>query len=147
MEIDVKDYISEDKMIEIAEDTFREQCLRHFRDEERFERILKSLSYSIVRDLVDKEIKGDVAETIKEGVVECINEKDYSYHIFREKTRWNDNSIAQTLLNKAVIDNSKLIGDKCKEAVSKLAHEDIKVYISDAVSCFVEDNLFKKEKD
>jgi len=112
MEIKFEDYLSQDDIKEIVESELRMQIQEHFKNEENANRLIANLSYRMIWDEVEKVIPNS-KDVITKKVSEVVNDTNYTYQVFRNKTSYDSESLACSFLNEAVRENR----DKIKNRV------------------------------
>ena len=143
MNINFKDYLSEEEIKEIIIDELRKEARNHFCNEKEFARILTNISYYELWKKIEEEVPNS-QDIIKEKVKEELN-KITSYDVFRRKGEFNNcNSLAYDILEKYVDENKNIIEDKVKDIFSELSKTDLKYEIQDILENYIE-KLFLKE--
>ena len=144
MNINFKDYLSEEEIKEIIIDELRKEAREHFCNEKEFTRILTNISYYELWKKIEEEVPNS-QDIIKEKVKEELN-KISSYDVFRRKGEFNNcNSLAYDILEKYVDENKNIIEDKVKDIFSELSKTDLKYEIQGILENYIE-KLFLKEK-
>ena len=120
MEINFKDYLSDDEVKEIVQDELRIQVRKFFSGtEENTQRLLSNLAYSIVRDEVDK-IVPNYEEELVNKVAELVKSKDLSFHVFNYHYSTNaPTSFGSKLIEQTVKENQQLIKDKVVKTIQE----------------------------
>lgn len=120
MEINFKDYLSDDEVKEIVQDELRNQVRKFFSGtEENTQRLLSNLAYAIVRDEVDK-IVPNYEEDLVNKVAELIKGKDLSFHVFNYHYSTNaPTSFGSKLIEQTVKENQQLIKDKVVKTIQE----------------------------
>lgn len=145
MNINFKDYLSDEEIKEIIIDELRKEAREHFCNEKEFTRILTNISYYELWKKIEEEVPNS-QDIIKGKVKEKLNEIS-SYDILRKKDEFNDsNSLAYDILEKYVEENKNIIEDKIKNIFSELSKTDLKYEIQDILENYIE-KLFLKESD
>ena len=143
MNINFKDYLSEEEIKEIIIDELRKEAREHFCNEKEFTRILTNISYYELWKKIEEEVPNS-QDIIKEKVKEELN-KISSYDVFRRKGEFNNcNSLAYDILEKYVDENKNIIEDKVKDIFSELSKSDLKYEIQGILENYIE-KLFLKE--
>ena len=83
MNINFKDYLSDEEIKEIVIDELRKEARNHFCNEKEFTRILTNISYYELWKKIEEEVPNS-QDIIKEKVKEKLNEIS-SYDILRKK--------------------------------------------------------------
>lgn len=125
LEIDIKDYLTDEEIKEIVRDGFKYQINRRLDSETEIERILGNLSYELVWQMVDEVIGKSGEKIIKQKVTDIINNLT-EFSVFREKNDYSrkENSIGTKILDKAVEDNQHIIIEKIKKYMENIEVED-----------------------
>ena len=120
MEINFKDYLSDDEVKEIVQDELRIQVRKLFSGtEENTQRLLSNLAYSIVRDEVDK-IVPNYEEQLVNKVAELVKSKDLSFHVFNYNYSTNaPTSFGSKVIEQTVKENQQLIKDKVVKTIQE----------------------------
>lgn len=114
MNIDFKDYLSEDEVKEIVSDTLREEVRKHFRDEENAKRLINNISHQVIWDEVDI-ILPNSKQIVIDNVVKTIKEKeDMSFYVFYNGD-YGKKSLGYQIMEDTVRDNKEAI----KENISR----------------------------
>ena len=143
MNINFKDYLSDEEIKEIIIDELRKEAREHFCNEKEFTRILTNISYYELWNKIEEEVPNS-QDIIKEKVKEKLNEIS-SYDILRKKAEFNDsNSLAYDILEKYVDENKNIIENKVKNIFNELSKTDLKYEIQDILENYIE-KLFLKE--
>lgn len=130
--MDINDFLTEEEQKQYAIEAFKDGIKEHLfkgqtgvlADSEA-ERILTNISYNVVTEMVAVHLP-DYEETIQKKIVDLINNKDLSYHVFREKDAWGGKeSLAIETINKAVSDNLSVIKDKINDAVQNFNYSEV----------------------
>ncbi|WP_436945633.1 hypothetical protein [Staphylococcus xylosus] len=117
MEINIKDYLDEDELKEIAQEEFRNAARKQFANETEINRIISNLGYKVIFEEVDRIIGDDTRKLIAKQVPKTIGEKDLSFEIFRSGDRWGGASLGYELLEQAVKDNQHIIIEQVKNVL------------------------------
>ena len=120
MEINFKDYLSDDEVKEIVQDELRIQVRKFFSGtEENTQRLLSNLAYSIVRDEVDK-IVPNYEEELVNKVAELVKSKELSFHVFNYHYSTNaPTSFGSKVIEQTVKENQQLIKDKVVKTIQE----------------------------
>ena len=120
MEINFKDYLSDDEVKEIVQDELRIQVRKLFSGtEENTQRLLSNLAYAIVRDEVDK-IVPNYEEQLVNKVAELVKSKDLSFHVFNYHYSTNaPTSFGSKVIEQTVKENQQLIKDKVVKTIQE----------------------------
>lgn len=151
IEIDSKEVLSEEEIRNIAVEAIRSRIRETLGTEQNAQIILSNLSYQIVFDEIAKIVPIWKEELVRK-VHEQICEKDLSFHVWRKKGILDkEDSIAVSILNKAINDNAELIKSKVKEAIYTHDYTDevinkLELLFDDAVSGWYELFEFMKKR-
>ena len=120
MEINFKDYLSDNEVKEIVQDELRIQVRKLFSGtEENTQRLLSNLAYAIVRDEVDK-IVPNYEEQLVNKVAELVKSKDLSFHVFNYHYSTNTpTSFGSKLIEQTVKENQQLIKEKVVKTIQE----------------------------
>lgn len=120
MEINFKDYLSEEEIKEIVKDEFRIKIRNEMNSEAETNRIISNLCYQFVWDMVDKQIEGSLEVILRDKIINIIKEMT-DFCIFRKADAWDKKeSLGQKILEQAIIDNSEIIKQKVKSYLKNL---------------------------
>jgi len=120
MEINIKDYLSEDEIKDIVKGELRSKVASIFSNESETVRIIGNMSYHFIWECVDKEIGGNLENKIKEKVIEVLSGLT-EFSLFRRKDAWEkQESIGQKILDQAISDNSSIIHNQVKTYLENL---------------------------
>ena len=120
MEINFKDYLSDNEVKEIVQDELRIQVRKLFSGtEENTQRLLSNLAYTIVRDEVDK-IVPNYEQDLVNKVAELVKSKDLSFHVFNYHYSTNaPTSFGSKVIEQTVKENQQLIKDKVVKTIQE----------------------------
>lgn len=144
MEINIKDYMSDEEIKAIIEDEIVRETRRTLCNEKEITRILTNISYYELWKKIEEEIP-NCQEIIKEKTKEKLQEISI-FDIFRKRDDFLEykDSLAQQFLNESVKENKNIIDDKVKTIMNELSLTDIKYDIQSIIEQYI-DNLFKSE--
>ena len=144
MEINIKDYMSDEEIKAIIENEIIRETRRKLCNEKEITRILTNISYYELWKKIEKEVP-NCQEIIKEKTKEKLQEIS-KFDIFKSKNDFLEerDSLAQQLLNESVNENKNIINDKVKTIMNELSLTDIKYDIQSIIEQYVE-NLFKSK--
>lgn len=125
MEINIMDYLDDDKIKEIAEQEVRNKIREMLHTEASTERIISNLSYQFVWDFVDKQfVDSDLEKILTEKITKIITELS-SFNVFKKKDAWDrQESVGQKILDQAVLDNQDIIKQKIRLFLENLDEDD-----------------------
>lgn len=112
-EINIEDYITDERITEIIEEELRNIIQRKWNNE--LSTLLSNVSYRNVFSKVDELLEDDKnAEDIIVEKTKNIIQDLKSYSVFRSKDEYitKEDSVGQKILNEAVKDNKSLIEDR-----------------------------------
>lgn len=144
MEINIKDYMSDEEIKAIIEDEIVKETRRTLCNEKEITRILTNISYYELWKKIEEEVP-NCQEIIKEKTKEQML-KISTFDIFRKRDDFLEykDSLAQQFLNESVKENKNIIDDKVKKIMNELSLTDIKYDIHSIIEQYI-DNLFKSE--
>jgi ribosomal protein S3AE len=122
MEINIKDYLSDEEIKDICKGEIRNHVRATFKEDDLV-RIISNSAYYKAYGIVDDLLPQGYEETVVKKVEEIIDDIK-SYTVFREKTYYSEASIAQQTLEKTIADMSSTIEQKVKEVVEKSLGEE-----------------------
>lgn len=142
--IDIKDYVSEEEIKDIIGDEIRRSVRYHMNNEAELSRIITNISYKELWKQIELEVP-NCEKTLKEKTIERIrNISDYD--IFRRKDNFGaEDSLATKLIDECVKENKNIINDKVKNIFNELSNSDLKYDIQGILEEYIE-KLFKKEE-
>ena len=110
MEIDVRDYLSEEEIKQICIEEIRHKVNRQFQEKD-LERIISNSAYYKVFGIVDDLLPGDYAERIVKNVEEIIdNSTDFALFRWHYDAK-NPESVGAKIIDETVRDNKQKIID------------------------------------
>lgn len=146
IEINIKDYMSDEEIKAIIEDEIVRETRRTLCNEKEITRILTNISYYELWRKIEEEVP-NCQEIIKEKIKEKLQEISM-FDIFKRKNDFLEerDSLAQQFLNESVNENKNIINDKVKTIMNELSLTDIKYNIQSIIEQYIE-NLFKNKGD
>lgn len=140
--IDIKDYVSEEEIKDIIGDEIRRSVRYHMNNEAELSRIITNISYKELWKQIELEVP-NCEKTLKEKTIERIrNISDYD--IFRRKDSYGaEDSLATKLIDECVKENKNIINDKVKNIFNELSNSDLKYDIQGILEEYIE-KLFEK---
>lgn len=140
--IDIKDYVSEEEIKDIIGDEIRRSVRYHMNNEAELSRIITNISYKELWKQIELEVP-NCEKTLKEKTIERIrNISDYD--IFRRKDAYGaEDSLATKLIDECVKENKNIINDKVKNIFNELSNSDLKYDIQGILEEYIE-KLFEK---
>lgn len=144
MEINIKDYMSDEEIKAIIEDEIVRETRRTLCNEKEITRILTNISYYELWKKIEQEVP-NCQEIIEEKTKEKILEIS-KFDIFKKRDNFlgYKDSLAQQLLDESVKENKNIIDDKVKKIMNELSLTDIKYDIQSIIEQYIE-NLFKNK--
>jgi hypothetical protein len=122
MEIDVREYLSEDEIKQICIEEIRHKVNRQFQEKD-LERVISNSAYYKVFGIVDDMLPGDYAERIVKNVEEIIdNSTDFALFRWHYDTK-NPESVGAKIIDEAVRDNKQKIIDALNDYLDKQLNE------------------------
>ena len=142
MNINIKDYISEEEIKDIIKDEIRRSVAYYMNTEAELSRIITNISYKELWKQIESEVPN--CETLlKQKTIERIRQLS-SYDVFRRKDIYGvEDSLATKLIDECVKENKNIINDKIKNIFNELSNSDLKYDIQGILEEYIE-NLFKK---
>jgi hypothetical protein len=124
MTINIDDYLSEEEKHRIAKEVFTEQCRKRSADD--FERIITNSAYHVVWDSMDEFCDKSVMAKLRNKVRSIIDDLT-AFNIFRQPDAWHGReNTPYAVLLESVRENTPLLNEKVKAAMSKLSTKDAK---------------------
>lgn len=122
MEIDVRDYLSEEEIKQICIEEIRHKVNRQFQEKD-LERIISNSAYYKVFGIVDDLLPGDYAERIVKNVEEIIdNSTDFALFRWHYDTK-KPESVGAKIIDEAVRDNKQKIVDALNDYLDTQLNE------------------------
>lgn len=136
VEIEINEYLDQETMQQIAEDTFRDAVRRELSRESEVQRILSNISYDIVQQAVN-EVVPRYKDIIVENVKKQLDDFHPSYYIFRRKDAWEkENGAGTDILNEEVRAEKDKIVQKVKDAIDSF---DARALVADVFRAEIKD--------
>ena len=144
MDIDIKKYLTDDEMHDIAVDAYRDMVYSYIGSGEKaLETILRvaaNSAYNECQGRFDEIIKSketSLAEYIMEKTKEILNSRDsLKYILFREPDNWHNESLAHKFMNDAVNENKELIRNNVRREINDF---DYKKEVADQLSSYFDE--------
>jgi len=154
VEINIKDYLSEEEMKDIAISEYKTMIRKGLTEDmqpkrmiDNYERVVANAVHYYLEDEVDKIIGTDVKKQIESTVKRVLN-KSLEYSIFRRKDHWEkEDSPATKHMDKCIRENLKIIEDKVKDKLSDLPETYFEDTVQDLVYTVIQDRLIGKSED
>ena len=137
MEINIKDYLSNDEIRSIIIAETQSAVQRYF-TEYNMEIILSNLSYEIVANMIDEQLKKEnvnYEDYITKNVLKAIDGLT-TFTVFRQKDGYscNEDSVGRQLLDKACIDNKDIINNKVIEIINSVDLDYIRYEVAEIIA-------------
>jgi hypothetical protein len=111
MEIDIKDYLSQDEIKVICADHVRAMLVKGG------ERIVSNLAYECAYAIIDSTLPADAKEIIREKVAKIVSDPK-SYDVFRPSDIWMSSpSLGHDFLMEAIRENAPMIREKVRTSI------------------------------
>ena len=118
MEVNIKEYLSEDEIKEVCIQEIRSHVRKSFTEKD-LARIISNSAFYKVFGIVDDLLPEDYAEKIVNKTKEIIDNQFGTYEVFREKSYYDEASKAQKIMEKTIDNMAGYIEQKTKEAIEK----------------------------
>jgi hypothetical protein len=136
--INIEDYLSENEIKEIVEDEFKNTVRQMFCNDTETTRLIGNMSYRFIWKCVDDKVDGGLEEKIVNKTLDVLNNMS-DFSLFRRKDCYEpEDSVAQKILNKTIIENENIIINK---VINYLTHLEEDSYIFDSA---VKEAIIKK---
>jgi uncharacterized membrane protein YheB (UPF0754 family) len=133
LEINIKDYLSEEEIKEVCKDTIRNCIKEKLNKEEDIQRFLTNSSYHFVWSAVEELCPENMKELITNKIPEIIKGLS-TYHVFRKKDVWDkDESKGWILLQKALSETEPLIKERVCELINEIGLRDIQEILNEKI--------------
>lgn len=140
MEINIKDYLNDDEIKEIAKEEVRVRLRQTIQDND-FDRILTNTAYKQVFKMVDEHFDGGLVDILSEKTKQIIEDLS-GYSVFRRKDMWGkEDSKAYTYLQEAVEEHKGVLFNKVETILKNVDVEDIQDRIIDLIYDVIERKL------
>jgi len=154
MEVNIKDYLSEEEMKNIAISEYKAMVRKGLTEDmqpkrmiNNYERVVANAVHYYLESEVDKIIGTDVKKQI-ESTVKNVLKDSLKYSIFRRKSPWEkEDSPATKHMDKCIRENLKIIEDKVKDKLSDLPETYFEDTVQDLVYTVIQDRLIGKSED
>lgn len=145
LEIDVFDYLSPEKMTEIAEDEVRRAFRDQFRKEADVERVLSNLTAEYVFKLIESEWAShsvDFEKALRERIDSAIRDDSVKYYVFRRKDVWDrTESPAVKILDDECANSRPLIREMVEKHIREYPFHELDM---DEIGCVIYDVIMDK---
>ena len=150
LNVNIGDYISEERIKEIVEEEFRSAVRRHFYKESETARILSNVSYEIALKAVIEatgKAKEEIEEILTKRVKEVLEDgKEVRFEIFRSSEYGDAEGPARPILRKVVAESEGLIREVVEKNIREYDFAAVKDGIRDMVYEVIEERLFGGEE-
>ena len=145
LEIDVFDYISPDKIAEIAEDELRGAFREQFRKEADVERVLTNLTAEYVFKLIEDEWSANAVDfemVLRDKIDSAIRDDSVKYYVFRRKDVWDrTESPAVKILDEECANSRPLIRKMVEKHIREYPFYELN---RDEIGCVIYDVIMDK---
>lgn len=150
LNVNIWNYIPEERIKEIVEEEFRAAVRRHLYKESETVRILTNVSYEMALKAVIEatgKAKEEVEEILTERVKEVLKDsKDIGFELFRSSTYGDAEGPARPILRKVVAESEGLIREVVEKNIREYDFAAVKDGIRDMVYEVIEERLFGGEE-
>lgn len=139
MEVNVKDYLSNEEIKEMVIDGVRSAIQKDC------ERLLSNFAHSQVHTFVDDAISDEHKKNINLNIDRVISNLS-EYTVFRKKDAWgSDDSIAYSYLQNSMKENKELVFNKVEKTIREFNYENlIQASVGEFVCEFLDEKLSGK---
>lgn len=150
LNVNIVDYIPEERIKEIVEEEFRAAVRRHLYKESETIRILTNVSYEIALKAVI-EVTGKAKEEVEEILTKRVKEvlkdsKDVGFELFRSSEYGDAEGPARPILRKIAAESEGLIREVVEKNIREYDFTAVKDSIGDMVYEVIEEKLFGGDK-
>lgn len=136
MEIEINEYLDQETMRQLAEDSFRDAVKRVLSRESEIERLLSNISYGIVQQAVN-EVVPRYKDILVENVRKQLDDFHPAFYIFRVKDVWEkENGAGTDIVNAEVRAEKDKIVQKVKDAIDSF---DARALVADVFRAEIKD--------
>ena len=134
MEIDVRDYLGEEDMREIAREQFSLAVARQLSKSSDVERVISNVAYETVWRAVDDAVGEDTKALVAAKIPGAIDSLS-CYSVFREadKLLREEKSVGQRILDEVVAENRPAIEARVREVIDGIDANMLRSHIRDAI--------------
>ena len=137
IDIDLKEYLTEDDIRRAAMDTLYTMFREHLRTEADIERVLSNLTSEYIFTAVCKALDKDmdyIASAIAKGVDEAIKSDHIKYQVFRRKDLWDrSESPAVKILDDVLKESRPLIEEQVRKRIEQYDFRELEDSIEDTI--------------
>lgn len=138
MQINIHDYLSDERINEIVEDEFRNSLRRIFSVYNNVTNFLSNLSYDVASRLVCEEFnmsREEFQNALKKRIARILNNPDaIRFEVFRKKDLINDSdSPAVKYLNEVLLESKPKIEDAVNTIIDEYPFNELKDEIEDTI--------------
>lgn len=143
IEVNLDDYLSEYEKKSIAKQAFYDKCANKYMNDH--ERLFTNAAYSVVAEMVNKEMDNDVSTIIKNKAISIIQDMS-SYSIFKAPDAWERGEASKgfTILQKALDESAHLIQSRVEAIIGDLESAYITERLNELMCEVVRDRLIGK---
>lgn len=148
--INIADYISTQKIAEIAEEELRRAFRRQFKTEGDVERVLTNLTLEYVFALVAEQWDGDFSELLKAKIRQALeDDNSIKYQIFRRRDAWDrTESPAVAILDEELKNSRPLIRECVEKHIREYPfHELDREHIGEVIYDVIMDRILSAGKE
>lgn len=134
MEIDVRDYLGEEEMREIAREQFSRAVERQLSSSLEVERVISNIAYETVWRAVDDAV-GEDAKALVAAKIPSVIDSLSCYNVFREADKFlrEEKSVGQRILDEVVAENRPAIEARVREVIDGIDANRLREHIRDAI--------------
>lgn len=151
IDIDLKEYLTEDGIRRAAMDTLYTMFREHLRTEADIERVLSNLTSEYIFTAVCKALNEDmdyITSAIAKGVDEAIKGDHIKYQVFRRKDIWDrTESPAVKILDDVLKESRPLIEEQVRKRIEQYNFRELEDNIEDTIYGVICDMLRGREKN
>lgn len=139
MEINFKDYLSDERMTEIVEQEFRHAVQTLFYSNRETERILSNLSYRVAEDIVASHLnmtKEEYRDGLTARIREVLEDGDkISFEVFHRKSYVFDHSDSPVIeiMNTVLKESKPIIEKRVNEIIARYPFNELQEDIEDTI--------------
>lgn len=149
--ININDYVSRERIQELAEEQVRLAFASQFRKEADVERVLTNLSYEYVFRLLEDSVgigRDEVERRIAAGLEKALVPDTIRYEVFRRSDAWSrTESPAVKILDECLKDCRPKIEEMVNKIIEEYPFDELRTDILDTIYCCIERMLTKKEEN
>lgn len=148
LQINVRDYLSDDRITEICEEEIRREIRKTFGNEDDLVRLIGNVSHTVLFDAISETIGEDALCVLRDKVSALLaDDKSIKYALFRQRDMWGGrDSAAVVMMDEIVKRNKPYVESIVKKAIADFAFDEAKEEIYDVAASAIRDALFGKEE-